>query len=81
MNITTPLGHVYERRAWTGGNKPDIDFGREPLQKDLVDAFYNEQVEDSGGLDFWVCAGTSVEERTAIFLNRAMLDAWRTLNP
>lgn len=81
MTITTPLGHTYARRAWTGGDKPDIDFGRTPLEKDLIDAYYNEMIAESGGLDLWECAGTTTDERKDMFRNCAIMDAWRTIHP
>lgn len=78
--ITTASGRTYERRAWTGGDKPDIDFAAtEGLE--LVQAYYQEQVDECGGLDLWECAGTSAAERAEIFRNRAVLDAWRTMHP
>lgn len=79
MTITTKLGHTYQRAAWTGGDVPDADFECYSLSRDLIQAFYDEQVAESGGLDLWVCTGTSVEERKAIFKKRALLDAWRTM--
>lgn len=78
--ITTKTGRIYQRRAWTGGDVPTIYFGIDPLEKELIDAFYDEQVAECGGLDLWECAGTSAAERAAIFRNRALLDAWRTMN-
>jgi hypothetical protein len=68
----------YQRRAWTGG-KSDYkhcshhDFGW--LRRWL----FREQVRDSGGLNFWACAGTSALERARIFWKRASLDAFATL--
>ena len=81
MNIQTKRGHVYQRRAWTGGDRPTIDFGNDPIEKDLIDAFYDEQVAECGGLGLWECAGTTADERKEIFRNRALMDAWRTLHP
>jgi len=78
--ITTKLGHTYQRRAWTGGDKPDIDFENDPIHKDLIEAFYDETVAECGGLDLWECAGTSIEERKKQFHSWAVFDAWRTLN-
>lgn len=80
-NITTKRGYTYKRIAWTGGDVAPIGWDVVPLHKDLIEAFYNESVQKSGGLDFWACAGTSAEERKALFMNRAILDAWRTMNP
>jgi hypothetical protein len=79
--ISTLSGRTYTRVAWTGGDKPDIDFGREPAQAELIKAFYDDSIADCGGLDLWECAGTSAEERAAIFQHRALLDAWRTMHP
>ena len=59
MNITTKRGYTYERRAWTGGSVPTIDFENDLINKDLIEAFFNEQVSECGGLDLWECAGTS----------------------
>jgi hypothetical protein len=81
MKITTKQGLTYERRAWTGGDKPDVNFGKDPTEKDLIAAYYNDQVVDCGGLDLWECAGTTAMERVEIFMNRAIFDAWRTLRP
>lgn len=81
MTITTKRGLTYERRAWTGGDKPDADFAGDPFAADLIEAFYDEQVAECGGLDLWACAGTTAAERTEIFKNRALFDAWRTLHP
>jgi hypothetical protein len=79
--ITTKTGRCYKRRAWTGGDKPDIDFGCEPEVAELIDAFLQEQIAKCGGLDLWECAGTSAAERKAIFQQRALPAAWRTLHP
>lgn len=83
-------GKVYQRRAWTGGDVPNRNVEHEPEYCALVEAFYQDQIHDtsfdgklseSKVLSFWECAGTSSAERKAIFINRAKLDAWRTLNP
>jgi hypothetical protein len=75
----TVNGKTYQRYAWTGGDTPrDDEEKHNPDYAALVEWYYNEQVEDCGGLDLWECAGTSVEDRKAIFRNRARLDAWRT---
>lgn len=70
---------LYRRKAWTGGNgkyegctHPDFEWLRR--------FFFREQVKDSGGLDFWACAGTTALERARIFWRRASLDAFATLN-
>lgn len=70
---------IYTRKAWTGGksnykdcNHPDFGWLRR--------YFFREQVKDSGGLDFWACAGTSALERARIFWNRASLEALATLD-
>lgn len=81
MTITTKRGYSYELRAWTGGDKPDIDFAKDEVAQDLIGALIDGQIKDSCGLDFWACAGTSASERLEIFTNRAILDAWRTLHP
>lgn len=84
-------GRMYSRRAWTGGDAPRDN--EEPLNPEfagLVDAFYRDQIQDASFdgklsedevLAFWECTGTTSAERKAIFINRARLDAWRTLNP
>ena len=81
MKITTKRGYTYERRAWCGGDVPTIDFANDLIAKDLIEAFYDEQVAECGGLNLWECAGTSVDERKEMFHNRAIMDAWRTMNP
>ena len=78
--ITTKRGYAYKRKAWTGGSVPTIDFENDPVNKDLIEAFFNEQVSECGGLDLWECAGTSSDERKLMFWRNAVLDAWRTLN-
>lgn len=76
--IETKSGRKYERRAWTGGDKPDIDFEYDPIANDLIQAFIDEQISECP-LDFWVCIGISEQERLAQYKRRAVLDAWRTL--
>lgn len=71
---------VYQRRAWTGGDTPPSGFVSEEFHR-LVAAFYNEMLAECGGLEFWECAGTTITEREQMLINRARLDAWRTLNP
>ncbi len=87
--IQTPI-KTYERRAWTGGDKPDLDMLNEREYRLLVEAYYADQISaasfegklsEAQVLSFWECAGTSSAERKEIFMNRARLDAWRTLNP
>lgn len=79
--IQTDTGKTYQRMAWTGGDTPDKLFPVTPDEQALVMAFLNESIALCGGLDLWECAGTSAQERLAIFQNRANLDAWRTLHP
>ncbi len=89
-HIQTRRGYTYERRAWTGGDRPPIGWDREERSKDLIEALYYDQIKSAsnGGtlnemqvLMYWEESGTSSEERKSIFMNRALLDAWRTLNP
>lgn len=78
--IQTKNFNVYKRHAWTGGDSAPKGFRRENKEfRELVSAFFREQLEECGGLDYWKCAGTSSMERARIFWNRAMGDAWRTL--
>jgi hypothetical protein len=79
--ITTSTGKTYQRTAWTGGDTPDKLFPVTPDEQALVMAFLNESISLCGGLNLWECAGTSAQDRFAIFQNRATLDAWRTLHP
>ena len=83
-------GRTYERRAWTGGDVPDIYAMNEREYRELVEAFYQDQIFDasfngklteSEVLAFWECAGTTPDARREIFMTRARLDAWRTLHP
>ena len=75
------MADVLLRKAWTGGSVPSkADKNEEPFRL-LRHIYFKEQVADSGGLDFWACAGTSALERARIFWNRATLDAWATLRP
>jgi len=72
---------VFMRQAWTGGDVPPIAWERiSQVASELYAFFLEESIADSGGLDFWACAGTSAEERLDIFKNRAKLDAWATFN-
>jgi len=68
------------RHAWTGGDTPPPGLRRGNAKfRSLVSFFFQEQLVECGGLDFWKCAGTSSMERARIFWNRAMLDAWATV--
>jgi hypothetical protein len=68
------------RIAWTGGSTPTRETRRQDNHFRLLrKMFFLEQLADCGGLDLWVCAGTSVLERARIFWNRATLDAWATV--
>lgn len=72
---------VYNRRAWMGGKTPEKNLIRKNSEfRNLVSAFFREELRDCLGLDFWKCAGTSGMERARIFWNRAKLDAFATLN-
>jgi hypothetical protein len=76
--IKTVYGN-YLRRAWTGGDTPPPNWERtNHIAAQLYSFFLEEQIADSGGLDFWACAGTSAEERLKMFENCARLDAWAT---
>ena len=67
------------RRAWTGGDTPPPGLRRRSaIFRGLVSYFFQEQLVECGGLDFWKCAGTSSMERARIFWNHALLDAWAT---
>ena len=67
------------RHAWTGGDTPTPGLRRSNAKfRSLVSFFFQEQLVECGGLDFWKCAGTSSMERARIFWNRAILDAWAT---
>ena len=71
-------GCLYSRFAWTGGDIPPKGLRFKPY-RELVRAYFREQIAECGGLDLWTCAGTSCLDRSRIFWNRARLDAWRTL--
>ena len=74
------LHHALPHRiAWTGGSPPPADFPQHPAHRALYQSLLDEQIADSGGLDLWACAGTTAEERLAIFANRARYDAWATV--
>lgn len=81
--IKTRDGKVWQRRTWTGGNTPSKAYLLNPKAikqlRLLRAAFFRESLKECGGLDLWVCAGTSPLERARIFWKRATLDAWRTL--
>ena len=70
---------LLHRIAWTGGSPPPADFPQHPAHRALYQSLLDEQIADSGGLDLWACAGTTAEERLAIFANRARYDAWATV--
>ena len=70
---------LLHRIAWTGGSPPPADFPQDHAHRALYQALLDEQIADSGGLDLWACAGTTAEERLAIFANRARHDAWATV--
>lgn len=70
-------GKHFSRKAWTGGDTPPAKY-REACYRAIRSDLFREQVRECGGLDLWVCAGTSALERARIFWNRARLDAWRT---
>lgn len=80
--IETFVG-LFQRTAWTGGDVPPSNWERtNQIGAQLFTFFLEEQIAECGGLDFWLCAGTTAEERLDIFKNRARLDAWRTFeNP
>jgi len=64
--------------AWMGGDWPSKEEKSEVF-KQMRRFLYKEQVNECGGLDLWVCAGTSVLERARIFWNRATADAWASI--
>lgn len=71
-------GKTYNKRAWTGGDVPDWNKSTTFTKGEydnLVEAFYLEQYREYNSK---LPLPTDVHE---IFLNRAQLDAWRTLNP
>lgn len=61
---------IYDRRAWTGGNPPPEVFPRLSDEINLVQAFYQEQIE---------IVPDANEETKQIFMNRARYDAFATL--
>lgn len=73
--ITTANGDKFERRAWTGGNVPPLNWDKDLRNQRLITAFYDESVKD-----FEKYSGQVSEETKSIFKTRAILDAWRTLN-
>lgn len=84
LQIPDGLGcYTFPRHAWTGGNVPPKVFPavvQTTAFKTLRRLMFRELLAICGGLDLWVCAGTSSLERARIFWNQATLDAWRTLN-
>lgn len=70
---------IIKRIAWTGGDTPTRQQKQNRKFKNLRSDLFREQVRECGGLDLWVCAGTSALERARIFWNRATLDAHATL--
>ena len=68
-----------KRHAWTGGGAPTDGDKKSSRFKQLRRLFFREQLSMCGGLDLWVCAGTSSMERARIFWDQATLDAWSTI--
>lgn len=69
----------YTPQAWTGGNDLKPQDTRRPLFRAIRGFFFWDQIEMSGGLGMWTCAGTSALERARLFWMRATLDAWATI--
>lgn len=67
------------RHAWTGGDVALAGFRRSnATYRSIVSFFFQEQLVECNGLDFWKGAGTSSMERARIFWGRAKADAWAT---
>lgn len=78
--IETRFGK-YRRTAWTGGDKPDVDFATSPDGRELIEFFMDEQIADCGGMNNlknWCLGSDTVKDKLDIFRNRALFDAWRT---
>jgi hypothetical protein len=67
------------RHAWTGGSVPTRDQKKNDVFVELRRLFFREQLAMCGGLDLWVCNGTSPLDRARLFWNQANLDAWSTI--
>jgi hypothetical protein len=78
MKIAIPIPvylRLYERRAWTGGDRPK-PWRHTPLAERLLcRALFREQFADAG------CRWGLVGDAKRIFWNRARHDAFRTLHP
>lgn len=71
----------FKRTAWTGGDTPTPEFLNSWIGRCLVDFFMRDQIDDCGGMDNlknWVFGADTVEDKLALFKNRAELDAWAT---
>lgn len=75
----------FKRTAWTGGDTPTPEFLNSWIGRCLVDFFMRDQIEDCGGMENlknWVFGADTVEDKLALFKNRAELDAWASFkNP
>lgn len=80
--ITTKRGYQYEIRAWTGGDVPYIGWDKEEIARDLICAIMDEIYAILGEFGFkaWEPVNTE-QELFSLHYNRAVYDAWRTLNP
>lgn len=82
MQTTVKTSHgQFTRTAWTGGSVPPQGFAQTELGQELVEYFYHDQLDDCGGLanvKNWLFGGNTLEDKLAIFRNRALLDAWAT---
>ncbi len=68
--------HMFSRVTWTGGSVPTAaDLKRQDLRA-MRSLLFRELLLECGGLDLWVCAGTSSMERARLFWNQATLNAW-----
>lgn len=78
-------GGCFVRTAWTGGDTPTSDFLETAIGRQLVDFFYQDQINDCGGMEGvknWLFGDQTLEEKLTIFRNRAEYDAWATFkNP
>lgn len=82
MTIETDFG-TFQRKAWTGGDTPNAEFEKTVVGRQLLTFFINDQINDCGGLEGtlnWLMGGQTLDEKMAIFRNRALLDAWATFN-
>ncbi len=78
--IETDIG-TFLRTAWTGGDSPYPEFERTTVGRQLRLFFINDQIADCGGPQGvlnWLFADQTLEDKLAIFHQRAIMDAWAT---